>query len=166
MGCSHLLIALLVVLFSNDWASHPTAVWLAVGCVYLFTASYGVSYGPIGWVLPSEVFPQSVRSKGVALSTASNWLNNFLIGLVTPVLLDTSASITFLIFASACFAAYVWATYWVPETANVPLEDIDTLFQSTAGQEDLRIKHEIERELGLHDLIQGLVRGHDSSADD
>ena len=42
-------------------------------CVYLFTASYGVSYGPIGWVLPSEVFPQSVRSKGVALSTASNW---------------------------------------------------------------------------------------------
>jgi hypothetical protein len=44
-----------------------------VRCVYLFTASYGVSYGPIGWVLPSEVFPQSVRSKGVALSTASNW---------------------------------------------------------------------------------------------
>ena len=42
-------------------------------CVYLFTASYGVSYGPIGWVLPSEIFPQSVRSKGVALSTASNW---------------------------------------------------------------------------------------------
>ena len=41
--------------------------------MYLFTASYGVSYGPIGWVLPSEVFPQSVRSKGVALSTASNW---------------------------------------------------------------------------------------------
>lgn len=52
------------------------ASWLTVTfirCVYLFTASYGVSYGPIGWVLPSEVFPQSVRSKGVALSTASNW---------------------------------------------------------------------------------------------
>ena len=47
-----------------------------------------------------------------------------------------------MIFASACFAAYVWATYWVPETANVPLEDIDTLFGSTAGKEDLRIKHQ------------------------
>lgn len=166
MGCSHLVIALLVMFFGSDWGSHSTAAWIAVGCVYLFTASYGVSYGPIGWVLPSEVFPQSVRSKGVALSTASNWLNNFLIGLVTPVLLDTSASLTFLIFASACFAAYVWATNYVPETANVSLEDIDTLFGSAAGQEDSQIKHQIERELGLHDLIQELVRGDHLDADE
>lgn len=44
--------------------------------MYMFTFSYGVSIGPIGWILPSEVFPLSVRGKGVALSTASNWLNN------------------------------------------------------------------------------------------
>jgi hypothetical protein len=30
----------------------------------------------VGWVLPGEVFPLSIRSKGVALSTASNWINN------------------------------------------------------------------------------------------
>ena len=35
-----------------------------------------MSYGPIGWILPSEVFPLSMRSKGVALATASNWFNN------------------------------------------------------------------------------------------
>jgi hypothetical protein len=58
--------------------------------VYLYTAAYGMSYGPIGWILPSEVFPLSIRSKGVALSTASNWLNNFLIGLVTPALMEFS----------------------------------------------------------------------------
>lgn len=51
-------------------------ILIVVSCVYLFTAAYGVSYGPIGWVLPSEVFPLSVRSKGVSLSTASNWFNN------------------------------------------------------------------------------------------
>ena len=44
--------------------------------IYTFTAAYGVSIGPIAWILPSEVFPLSMRSKGVALSTASNWLNN------------------------------------------------------------------------------------------
>lgn len=44
--------------------------------VYVFTAAYGMSYGVIGWVLPSEVFPLSMRSKGVAVSTASNWINN------------------------------------------------------------------------------------------
>jgi Sugar (and other) transporter len=44
--------------------------------VYLFTVAYGVSFGPIGWVLPNEVFPLSMRGKGAALSTASNWSNN------------------------------------------------------------------------------------------
>ncbi len=76
MALSHLLIALLVWRYSTDWPTHWLAAWISVGCVYTFTAAYGVSYGPIGWILPSEVFPLSARSKGVALSTASNWMNN------------------------------------------------------------------------------------------
>ena len=44
--------------------------------VYIFTVAYGVSFGPISWVLPNEVFPLSMRGKGAALSTASNWTNN------------------------------------------------------------------------------------------
>lgn len=51
-------------------------------CVYLFTLAYGLSYGPIAWVLPSEVLPLSIRSKGAALATASNWINNCLSFLV------------------------------------------------------------------------------------
>jgi hypothetical protein len=35
-----------------------------------------VSFGPVSWVLPNEVFPLSMRGKGSALSTASNWTNN------------------------------------------------------------------------------------------
>lgn len=65
-----------MILFQSDWSGHRLAAWTAVGCIYLFTFAYGVSFGPIGWVLPSEVFPLAMRSKGVALSTASNWLNN------------------------------------------------------------------------------------------
>ena len=76
MSLSHLLIALLVYRYSTAWPTHPLAAWVSVGCVYAFTAAYGVSYGPLGWILPSEVFPLSVRSKGVSLSTASNWFNN------------------------------------------------------------------------------------------
>lgn len=80
-------------------------------CLYTFTAAYGMSFGPIGWVLPNEVFSLSMRSKGVSLSTASNWINNcvssFLvkqlsnhdidkllkvfIGLVTPPMVEISS---------------------------------------------------------------------------
>ncbi|TCD66752.1 hypothetical protein EIP91_000993 [Steccherinum ochraceum] len=159
MCLSHLTIAMLVHTYESDWPSHVTAAWVAVGCVYTFTAAYGISYGPIGWILPSEVFPQSVRSKGVSLATASNWSNNFLIGLITPEMMDISPSLTFVTFALACFIGYFWSTYIVPETANVSLEEIDAVFGSSAGQEDAELKREIEQELGLHDLISELADG-------
>ncbi|GBE80765.1 MFS glucose transporter mfs1 [Sparassis crispa] len=159
MAVSHFFIAILVWLHEGDWASHAVAAWISVGCVYVFTAAYGISYGPIGWVLPSEVFPLSIRSKGVSLSTASNWFNNFLVGLLTPSLMDASASGTFMIFATACFLGYLWSTYMVPETANVSLEDMDAVFGSSVGQEDVELRQQIERDLGLHDLVHRWATG-------
>lgn len=156
MATAHLTIAMLVSTFEDEWADYPAAAWIAVGGIYVFTAAYGVSFGPIGWVLPSEVFPLSMRSRGVALSTASNWFNNFLIGLITPVAINFSASGTFMIFSTACFFAYLWSTYLVPETANVSLEEIDAIFTSSAGREDLEVKHQIEEELGLTALVKEL----------
>ncbi|EIW54398.1 general substrate transporter [Trametes versicolor FP-101664 SS1] len=161
MALSHLTIALLVRQYSADWSAHTFAARTALACVYTFTAAYGVSYGPIGWILPSEVFPLSARSKGVALSTASNWTNNFLIGLLTPVFMEYSASGTFLIFAVACSLGYIWSTYSVPETANVSLEEIDAVFESSAGREDVALKHQIEVDLGLHDLVRRVTRASD-----
>ncbi|CAA7263052.1 unnamed protein product [Cyclocybe aegerita] len=157
MAASHLGIAVLVLLFQKDWAAHRNAAWIAVGGIYTFTFAYGVSIGPIGWVLPSEVFPLSMRSKGVALSTASNWINNFFIGLLTPVIVNFSPAVAFLVFAAACVAAYFWATYYVPETANVSLEEVDKLFKSSAGIEEAEMEREIEQELGLTGLIRELA---------
>ncbi|KAK7029544.1 hypothetical protein VNI00_014421 [Paramarasmius palmivorus] len=145
MACSHFLISILVLLFHDKWEDHSIQAWMAVACMYTFTAAYGMSYGPIGWVLPSEVFPLSMRSKGVALSTASNWLNNFLIGLITPVSLEYSPAGTFMVFAIACFLGYLWSTYKVPETANVSLEEIDSMFRSSAGREDKTMKQQVWR---------------------
>lgn len=82
------------------------------------------------------------------------------IGLLTPVIVDFSAPyvlhgidtafmnshlgfrVAFLTFGSACIGAYVWATYFVPETANVSLEEIDSLFRSSAGREETDLKRQ------------------------
>ncbi|KZT22502.1 MFS monosaccharide transporter [Neolentinus lepideus HHB14362 ss-1] len=154
MGCSHLIIAMVVYEDSDDWADHRVGAWLAVACLYVFTLAYGVSYGPVGWVLPSEVFPTSIRSKGVALSTMSNWVNNFLIGLLAPVLIEMSPAWTFMIFSIACFFGYLWSTYIIPETASVSLEEIDRFFRSSVGKEDAELRSEIEGELGLVEVIR------------
>lgn len=50
---------------------------------------------------------------------------------------------TFLVFAGACALAYFWATYYVPETANISLEEIDKLFKSSAGREEGMIKDQV-----------------------
>jgi hypothetical protein len=41
--------------------------------------AFGLSWGPVPWAMPAEVHSSSYRAKGVALSTCSNWLNNFII---------------------------------------------------------------------------------------
>jgi hypothetical protein len=48
-----------------------------------------------------------------------------------------------MIFATACFAAYVWSTYYVPETANVSLEEIDGVFRSSVGRDDAVLKRQV-----------------------
>ncbi|KAL1700683.1 major facilitator superfamily domain-containing protein [Schizophyllum commune] len=139
MGCSHLLIAMLVKEFSADWEDHKGAAWLAVGAIYVFTMAYGISIGPIGWVLPSEVFPLSVRSKGVAISTAS----------------------TFALFATASFAAYMWATYRVPETSGVALEEIGAMFSHGGNleREEAALREQIERDMDLPDVVRRAAAG-------
>lgn len=55
----------------------------------------------------------------------------------------SSYSATFMVFAVSCTLAYFWATYIVPETANVSLEEIDAVFASSAGREDAQLRHEV-----------------------
>ena len=57
-------------------------------------------------------------------------------------MIDDSA--TFITFATACGFAYLWATYIVPETANVSLEEIDSLFESSAWKEEAAVKHQVD----------------------
>jgi MFS family permease len=81
MGAAHIIISGLVGKFSNDWPSHTTEGWVSVAFLFIFMVSFGASWGPVPWAMPSEIFPSSLRAKGVSISTASNWINNFIIGL-------------------------------------------------------------------------------------
>ncbi|KAJ2444561.1 hypothetical protein GGF42_006271, partial [Coemansia sp. RSA 2424] len=61
--------------------------YLVIVMMYLFVASFAMSWGPIGWIYPSEIFPMRIRSKANSITTAANWLFNFVIGLVSPILI-------------------------------------------------------------------------------
>lgn len=75
MFFSHLIIAVLVGKFSDDWPSHKPEGWASVGFLLFYMVSFGASWGPVPWAMPAEIFPSSLRAKGVAISTCSSQFN-------------------------------------------------------------------------------------------
>lgn len=74
-----IVIAALVGTYEGRWTSDSGAGWACVAMAFLFIIVFGASYSPLGWALPPEVFPISVRSKGVAFSVDIGWLSNFVV---------------------------------------------------------------------------------------
>ncbi|KAJ1867559.1 hypothetical protein LPJ57_005862 [Coemansia sp. RSA 486] len=102
--------------------------YLVIVMMYLFVISFAMSWGPIGWIYPSEIFPMRIRSKANSITTASNWLFNFIIGLVAPILIKKITWGLDLIFAIIMFAAIGIIYVFFPETKNRNLEDMEVIF--------------------------------------
>lgn len=107
----------------------PQAV---VGCVIVYNAAFGASWGPIPWMM-NEVLPNSVRSKGAAMATATNWLFNFVVGETTPILLAAVAWKTYLIPAALCVLSFLCVHYMFPETKGLSLEDMGSVFDDSSS---------------------------------
>ncbi|KAF1944883.1 hypothetical protein EJ02DRAFT_431991 [Clathrospora elynae] len=101
---------------------------LVVIFVMIYNAAFGYSWGPIPWLYPPEILPMSIRAKGASLSTATNWAFNWLVGEMTPILQEHIQWRLYLIHAFFCAASFVIVYFIYPETANVRLEDMNSLF--------------------------------------
>lgn len=76
----------MVITFSCLVAGGPqNAKGAAVG-LFTYIASFGATWLPLPWLYPAEVNPIKTRAKANAVSTCSNWLFNFLIVMVTPIM--------------------------------------------------------------------------------
>lgn len=151
----YLVIAVLSGLYENDWGSHKTAGWACVAMAFAFIMVYGVSYSPLGWALPPEVFPTSCRSHGVALAVAVNWLSNFIIGIAVPPMIETIHYGAYIFFCSFCFLAGVWAYFLVPETMGKTLEEMDEAFGDNASAEDADVLEEAVQYARRKSSVQG-----------
>ncbi|RMZ13975.1 hypothetical protein D0864_00294 [Hortaea werneckii] len=109
--------------------------------------------------MPSEIFPSSLRAKGVALSTCSNWLNNFIIGLITPPLVENTGFGAYTFFAVFCLLSFVWTFsladisqyFFVPETRGRTLEQMDHVFKDIGSEAEEERRDRIEREIAMKD---------------
>lgn len=85
-------------------------------CFFVFNFAY--SWGPVAWVVTSEIFPLNVRGIAVSITTAANWIGNFIIAMLTPILIASSFGIygTFYLLCGALLLAVLFVLLTLPET--------------------------------------------------
>lgn len=106
---------------------------LVVILVFIFNAGFGYSWGPLPWLIPSEISPLSIRAKIASLATASNWAFNWLVGEMTPILQELITWRLYLIHSTSCFISFFVVYTVFPETAGVSLEDMDSIFDDRSS---------------------------------
>ncbi|KAF2836996.1 general substrate transporter [Patellaria atrata CBS 101060] len=156
MATCHIIIAIIFAKNEDQWPTHQAAGWGAVAMVWLFVIHFGYSWGPCAWIVISEIWPLSNRPYGIALGASSNWMNNFIVGQVTPDMLTSMRYGTYIFFGLLTFGGALFVWLIVPETKALTLEEMDVLFGSVgAAQADQELMDRINREVGLNHMGKG-----------
>ncbi|KAK2600365.1 hypothetical protein N8I77_009904 [Diaporthe amygdali] len=156
MATCHIIIAVIIAKNRTQWETQAAAGWAAVAMVWLFVIHFGYSWGPCAWILVAEIWPLSARPYGVSLGASSNWMNNFIVGQVTPDMLSAMPYGTYILFGLLTYLGAVFIWFFVPETKRLTLEEMDVIFGSEGtAQADSERMEEINNEIGLTQMLRG-----------
>jgi SP family xylose:H+ symportor-like MFS transporter len=152
MGLVNVVFTVVAIMTVDKWGRKPLliigSIGMAIGMIaiatlaffdiigtatllfiIIYTASFMMSWGPICWVLISEIFPNEIRSQAIALSVAAQWAANFFISSTYPPMMEFSSGGTYLFYGimSILSALFVWKM--VPETKGKTLEEIEDVWK-------------------------------------
>jgi SP family sugar:H+ symporter-like MFS transporter len=101
----------------------------ATGIVALIAANayvvfFGVSWGPVVWVLLGEMFPNRIRATALAVAAAAQWLANFAITSSFPALAEIGLTFAYGLYAGFALLSLLFVLYAVRETKGIELEDM------------------------------------------
>ena len=152
MGLVNVVFTVIAILTVDKWGRKPLlilgSIGMAIGMIaistlafldiigtttlvfiIIYTASFMMSWGPICWVLISEIFPNKIRSQAVAIAVAAQWTANFFISSTYPPMMEFSNGGTYLFYGimSVLSALFVWK--YIPETKGKTLEEMEGLWK-------------------------------------
>ncbi|PVH87470.1 putative glucose transporter rco-3 [Cadophora sp. DSE1049] len=128
-------------------ADNIAAVNAQISFIAIFIFFFATTWGPGAWILIGEIFPLPIRSRGVGLSTASNWLWNTIIAVITPYMVGEDhgnlKSSVFFVWGGLCTAAFVYSYTLVPETKGLSLEQVDRMMEESSPRTSAKwVPHE------------------------
>lgn len=126
MFVSQTVIAVVLGLKLQDHSDNMSRglAMLVVVMVCTFVSSFAWSWGPLGWLIPSEIFPLETRSAGQSVTVFVNMLFTFIIAQAFLSMLCHFKFGIFLFFSGWVLVMSLFVTVLVPETKNVPIEEM------------------------------------------
>ena len=97
--------------------------------IIVYAAFFMMSWGPICWVLISEIFPNTIRGKAVAIAVAFQWGFNYIVSSTFPPLYEFSPMFAYSLYGIICVIAAIFVWRFVPETKGKSLEDMSKLWK-------------------------------------
>jgi MFS transporter, SP family, xylose:H+ symportor len=148
MGLVNVVFTVLAILTVDKWGRKPLlivgSIGMAIGMfaigalahfkiiglttlifIIIYTASFMMSWGPICWVLISEIFPNKIRGRAIAVAVAAQWAANYLISSTYPAMMGFSESFTYTFYGMMSVLSFIFVWKMVPETKGKTLEEIE-----------------------------------------
>lgn len=167
MGIVNIVFTLVAVFTVEKLGRKPLLIWgslgMAVGAagvalsnvitvsplvpvvsIMIYSASFMFSWGPICWVLISEIFPNTIRSAAVAIAVAFQWIFNFIVSSTFVPLYNMSMGgmgdkfghcFVYAMYGVICVVAAIFVYRLVPETKGKSLEDMTALWRKMAKKD-------------------------------
>jgi SP family xylose:H+ symportor-like MFS transporter len=152
MGIINVIFTVVAILTVDKWGRKPLlmvgSIGMAVGMfaisalaflhiigistlvfIIIYTASFMMSWGPICWVLISEIFPNKIRGRAVAIAVAAQWAANYFISSTYPSMMEFSGGVTYGFYGIMSVLSFLFVWRMVPETKGKTLEEMEKLWK-------------------------------------
>ena len=129
------MIASLLIMAILIWTiGIASSAWIIIVCLSLFIVFFGISWGPVLWVMLPELFPMRARGAATGISALVLNIGTLIVSLFFPILSDAlSTEWVFLIFAFIGVLAMIFVIKFLPETRGRSLEEIEYEFRERTG---------------------------------
>ncbi|WP_346859659.1 D-xylose transporter XylE [uncultured Draconibacterium sp.] len=151
MGLINVIFTVIAILTVDRWGRKPLlmvgSIGMAIGMfaiaalsyseiigistlafIILYTASFMMSWGPVCWVLISEIYPNKIRGRAVAIAVMAQWGANYFISSTYPAMMEFSGAATYSFYGIMSVLSFLFVWKLVPETKNRSLEEMEELW--------------------------------------
>ena len=130
LGSSGMTLSLLLLGTIFRWFPEHIG-WLSWLTVAIYISSFAISFGPIGWLMITELFPLRIRGLAASLATATIWgVDMLVVFTFIPIAKRFYLSGVFWLYGALCFLSLLFVYFLVPETKGITLERIEANLRS------------------------------------